>query len=76
MTNRLDTNNINIVYCPPGAMLADFYTKPLQGSLFCNFRDVIIGLNHIRIIRLDATVSDQERVGNTVETGLNKPLPT
>ena len=34
MKHRLDTKNTNVVYCPTGEMLADFYTKPLQGKLF------------------------------------------
>jgi hypothetical protein len=28
-------------------MLADFFTKPLQGALFRKFRNVILGYNHI-----------------------------
>ena len=76
MKNRLDTQNINIVYCPTGKMLVDVYMKPLQGSLFHKFRDIIVDIKRIRILKMDATVSDQERVGNAVETGLNKPLPT
>ena len=43
MKNRFDTDNINVVYCPTSEILADFYTKPLQGTLFRRFRDVIIG---------------------------------
>ena len=34
MKNRLDTENINVVYCPISKMLAGFYAKPLQGALF------------------------------------------
>ena len=33
-------------------MLADFFTKPLQGALFRIFRDIILGKN--RIISLDS----------------------
>jgi len=29
-------------YCPTGEMLADFFTKALQGSSFVKFRDPII----------------------------------
>ena len=63
------------MYCTTGEMLADFYTKPLQSSLFRKFRDVIMGLKHIRILKMDATLSDQECVGNNVEMGLNKTVP-
>ena len=75
MKNKLDTKNISILYCTTGEILADFYTKPLQGSLFRKFRYVIMGLKHIRILKMGATLSDQECVGNTVEIGLNKPVP-
>ena len=36
-------NKIDIQYCPTEEMLADFYTKPLQGSLFRKFRAIIMG---------------------------------
>jgi hypothetical protein len=34
---------INIVYCPTLNMLADYFTKPLQGSLFQTMRDHVLG---------------------------------
>ena len=61
------------MYCTAGEMLEDSYTKPLQDSLFCKFRDAIIGLKYIRILKMDTTLSVQECVGNTVEMGLNNP---
>ena len=33
-----------MVWCPTGDMIADYATKPLQGSLFKNFRDQIMGV--------------------------------
>jgi hypothetical protein len=27
-------------------MIADFFTKPLQGALFAKFRDIIMGITH------------------------------
>ena len=35
---------MQIRYCPTGDMTADFFTKPLQGSLFKKFRDQILNL--------------------------------
>ena len=44
-------------------MLADFLTKPLQGSLFRKFRDVILGYVHISTLKAPARpVSLVERV--------------
>ena len=33
-----------MVWCPTGDMIADYATKPLQGSLFKKFRDQIMGV--------------------------------
>ena len=41
--DRIKSGDINIVYCPTDRMLADFLTKPLQGSKFKIFRDQIMG---------------------------------
>ena len=42
--DRLTKDNIEIQYCPTQHMLADFFTKPLQSSLFKLLRDVIMGI--------------------------------
>jgi hypothetical protein len=66
--NRLDIENIDVQYCPTEQMLADFFTKPLQGSLFRKFRDVIMGHKHIDSLKLETMPNpSQERVG---ENGL------
>jgi hypothetical protein len=31
-------------YCPTGDMVADFFTKPLQGSLFRKVRTIILNI--------------------------------
>ena len=72
MKNRLDTHNIVIEYCPTEEMLADFYTKPLQGALFRKFRDVIMGLKHISTLIKTPMLPDQERVRNNVGLELNE----
>ena len=33
-SDRLKLHNIKVEYCPTEHMLGDFFTKPLQGSLF------------------------------------------
>ena len=33
-----------VEYCPTDEMLADFFTKPLQGSKFLKFRDTILNV--------------------------------
>ena len=44
-------------------MLADFFTKPLNGKLFHLFRDVIMGYKDIHTLS-DNSFSLKERIGN------------
>ena len=64
--DRLESEGIDLQYCPTAKMIADFFTKPLQGALFQKFRDIIMGYKHIDTIH-DVTeeTSAQERVGNS-----------
>ena len=39
----VDKKQVRVVYCPTGRMLADFYTKPVQGELFRFFRSIVMG---------------------------------
>ena len=41
--DRVDKKEISIKYCPTTKMLANFFTKPLRGSLFRFFRDILMG---------------------------------
>jgi hypothetical protein len=43
--DRVANNDISIRHCPTGEMLADHFTKPLQGSLFRKFRADIQGIS-------------------------------
>ena len=45
--HREDTKEINVEYCPTGEMIAEYFTKPLQGSKFTTFRDLILGITKI-----------------------------
>ena len=44
VTDNVKKGMVQIRYCPTGDMVADFFTKPLQGSLFKNFWDQILNL--------------------------------
>ena len=52
----LQREGIDLEYCPTAQMLADFFTKPLQGKLFKLMRDVIMG---------NTPFTMEERVGET-----------
>jgi hypothetical protein len=43
VTNRISKGEVQVEWCPTKDMVADFMTKPLQGSLFKKFRDLIMG---------------------------------
>jgi hypothetical protein len=60
--NRIGLASIDVQYCPTKQMLADFFTKPLQGSLFRKFREVIMGHKHIDSLKRTTTTTSQERV--------------
>jgi KUP system potassium uptake protein len=63
--DRLDMEDIDVVYCPTEEMLADFFTKPLQGKLFRRLRAVVMGHQHIDTLKLHAPTESQERVGES-----------
>jgi hypothetical protein len=44
VTDRIAAGELSVEYCPTGEMLADFFTKPLQGALFRKFRNRILNL--------------------------------
>ena len=65
--DQVDAKKLEIMYCPTGQMLADYFTKPLQGKLFHMFREVIMGWKHIdtlkEVIQVDSSSLFKERVG-------------
>ena len=46
LKDRVASGDIVLLHCPTLDMIADFFTKPLQGKLFRRFRDVIMGITH------------------------------
>ena len=40
--DRVDKKEVRIEYCPSLDMLADFFTKPLQGKLFLKFKELLM----------------------------------
>ena len=64
--DRVASEGLDIVHCPTEPMLADFLTKPLQGSLFRKFKAVLLGHEHINTLQLPPPVTGQERVGTNI----------
>jgi hypothetical protein len=44
VTDRVKHDELRIEYCPTGDMVADFFTKPLQGSLFRKLCAIILNI--------------------------------
>ena len=61
--DRTNDANITIRHCPTLSMLADFFTKPLQGHLFRKFKAVLLGHAHVDTLVLDPMAPIEERVG-------------
>ena len=61
--DRLESEGITVDYCPTEKMVADFFTKPLQGGLFRKYRDIILGDKHISTLHdTEEDSPPQERV--------------
>ena len=63
---------VDIQYCPTEAMIADFFTKPLQGQLFKKLRDVIIGKMSIQ--EFTNSITTKECVGECVAADGNQQI--
>ena len=60
--DRIDKREMRVEYCPTEHMLADYFTIPLQGSRFKNYRDYIMGYKPISGLLSSAFSSMKERV--------------
>ena len=60
--DRVDKNEIEVRYCPTHLMIADYFTKALQGKAFKMFRDLIMGYVHINDLLQEIENSIKERV--------------
>eukprot|EP00978_Attheya_sp_CCMP212_P046656 scaffold403813_cov59-Attheya_sp.AAC.3 len=48
VTDRIKNKEMSVIHCPTGEMVADYFTKPLQGgALFKKFRDLIMNVDSI-----------------------------
>ncbi len=44
VTDNIKQDRLRVEHCPTDSMLADFFTKPLQGAKFRTFRDQILNV--------------------------------
>ena len=74
MKDRIKTEGIDVVYCPTEEMLADFFTKALQGSLFIKFKKVIMGEEHVSSLKKLSLAPAKERVADRGVSRSNKDV--
>ena len=61
--DRVDKREIEIRHCPTTKMVADYFTKPLQGALFHKLRRIIMGWDHLTALEdKDHVSASEERV--------------
>ena len=44
VTDRVNSKEVKVEYCPTKEMISDSFTKPLQGVKFCKFRDLVFNV--------------------------------
>jgi hypothetical protein len=67
LKDRVRSGEIRVRHCPTHQMLADFFTKPLQGYLFHRFKAVVLGHQHTDSLQSIIAHSLEERVENEDE---------
>lgn len=63
ITDRISKGEVRVEWCPTNEMVADFMTKPLQGSTFKRFRDLIMGALPMREVSKILTHDSTKEVG-------------
>ena len=65
ITDRIAKGDVRVIHCATDKLLADFYTKPLQGQLFRLFRSLILTLNDKVALKLSS--DEKKLVGDPVQ---------
>ena len=71
ITDRIKKGNVDVRWCSTTKMTVDFFTKPLQGSLFKRFRDLIMGVTLHPDVEGSAAATEepaQDEAGDQVMT--------
>jgi hypothetical protein len=58
--DRIGNSDVSVKHCPTGYMVADHFTKPLQGAQFLNFRAKIQGVLPTAMSDLDMGLGQDE----------------
>ena len=66
--DRINKGELTVEYCPTHLMLADYFTKPLQGSQFRKFRDIIMGYKPISTLFDEIALKERVELCGDVST--------
>ena len=62
INDRIGKKELNVEWCPTNEMIVYFMTKPIQGSIFKKFRELILGFipikNYIQESEIGRSVSE------------------
>ena len=61
ITDKIKKGEISVDYCPTEDMLADYFTKPLQGSLFRRLRNAAMGVTDSEYLQYKTTYEEAKR---------------
>ena len=71
IADRVKSGQIRIEHCPTGIVLADYFTKALQGALFTKLRNMIMGKTDIPLPSdVDKSATDPS---TRISDGLTNP---
>ena len=65
ITDQIQRDRLKVSYCPIRDILADFFSKPLQGSLFRKSRNAILNVSELNEVRSDPL--EKECVGPSMK---------
>ena len=71
VVDRVKKKEVEIKYCPTEMMIADYFTKPLQGKLFHTLRRLIMGHDAVFDL-MEQYFPLKERIGNNENMNENE----
>jgi hypothetical protein len=62
ITDQIKKGHVKVAFCPTQEMIADFFTKPLQGGLFVRMREKILNLPGSEIATVHRSVLKDRQI--------------
>jgi hypothetical protein len=62
ITDQIKEGKVSVTYCPTLEMVSDYFTKPLQGSLFRTHRNAIMGVSELEVRKYKIAYEDAKKL--------------